>query len=657
MRKIWNGTSFLSLSICAVLAAELFLILDGIVVYGGGMLPLYSPVFMVPVAALLFFLYFRGNWKKVLAFTVAVPVLLCAIAGLGYLSWKSFSADAGYENRDAGKHRIYGDRNVMVIVPHQDDELNILSGVMEEYIRYGSELRVVFVTNGDYVVSAETRQREAMAVCSSIGISEENVIFMGYGNEWAVGSPHIYNGEVNRVYESHIGKNATYGSEQYPAYREGRSYTREHLEEDMKDIILEYRPDVIFCSDYDHHIDHRATSLLFEKVMGRILKEEMSYRPVVYKGYAYGTAWEAEPDFYADNIMSTKNPFAEPYSQKPVVYRWEDRIRFPVAGEVLSRSLVGSLGYQRLAMHDSQGAGGFAAAVINGDKVFWQRPATSMTLQADITVSSGNAALLQDFMLVDSDDLVDSGHSPYDGVWTPEPEDTVRTATVALKEVSDVSEIVLYDHPSDLHNVRNAAIVFDDGTCVETGALDSGGAATHIPVDKKNVSGFSVSLLETEGDMSGLSEIEAFKNQYEKDGSFIKLMDMEGDFAYDYRTDSDGCVEFLLYTHGALPGLTEQDYSVETNMEKGNAEIDGAVIRVVCPAGAEMVLNVTCNSADVSDSIVVRNPGIVERIWMDFWEAVEQDFYFRFIGNENGVVSRLNVYRIWERVSYIIRHL
>lgn len=654
MRKRMDRYLLLSLGICVILAVELVLIADGVVVYGGGMLPLYSPVFVVPVAALLFFLYFRKNWKKALAVTAAIPALIAVIAGLGYMGWRSFSVNAVYENPDAGKHGIYGDRDVMVIVPHQDDELNILGGALEEYVKYGSQVRIVFVTNGDYVVPAEVRFDEALSVTEYLGIPEDHVIFLGYGNEWRSDGPHLYNGEAAEIYESHAGKTATYGIATHAAYREGRPYTRENLEEDLKSVILEYTPEIVFCSDYDHHIDHKAVSLLFEKVMGWILKENPSYRPVVYKGYAYGTAWEAEMDYYADNILATKNPFVEPYGQRPEIYRWKDRIRLPIAGDTLSRSIISAPAYQTLALHKKQGTTYQAGRVINGDKVFWQRNTESLVLGADVSASSGNATLLHDFMLTDNHNLVDAGHHPYDGVWIPASEDATRTVSVEWEEMSDVTEIVLYDHPSDLHNVRNAAIVFDDGSCVETGALDPLGAATRIPVDKKNISGFTVSLLETEGDMAGLSEIEAFQDQPEKDGAFIKLMDREENFVYDYLTESDGWTEFALYIHGNLPEVTTENYSLETAWDIGKAELDGSFIRVHCPKGESMVLNVTCDVAGVSDSIMIRNPGSFARTWMKIWGEIEEAFYFRF---SEGTFDQLLVHRIWEKMSYVIRHL
>ena len=84
-------------------------------------------------------------------------------------------------------------------------------------------------------------------------------------------------------------------------------YTYHHYSDDIKNVILEYLPDTIFCIDYDTHNDHRALSMLFEKVMGDLLKTT-DYKPTVYKGYGYRTAWRAPEDYYDSiNIGSTVN--------------------------------------------------------------------------------------------------------------------------------------------------------------------------------------------------------------------------------------------------------------------------------------------------------------------------------------------------------------
>ncbi len=654
MKKRLNRQMILHFLACGVLAAELLLLADAAVVFLGRTMPLAVAVLVLAVLTLLLCVLFRGRIRRLAGAAVLLPVLMALIAVLGYAGWSGFAADAGYGSPDAGKHQIYGGRRVMVIVPHQDDELNILGGVMDEYVRYGSELYAVFVTNGDYAGLAETRCREAVEVFADIGVPEENVIFLGYGNEWAEDGPHIYNAEPGAVVTSYIGETKTYGTKARPAYRQYRDYTIENLMEDMKSVILEYRPDVIFCSDYDHHIDHKAATLLFEKVMGQLLKEHRDYAPVVYKAYAYGTAWEAEPDYYADYVLSTADPFEEPYSQKPKIYRWEERVRLPMDASLLSRSLMTSGAFRQLALHKSQGAETQAASVINGDKVVWRRYTDSLCLHGDVSASSGDAGVLNDFMLIENRDLADRSHMPYDGVWIPEAEDTEKTAVVTLENCSDISVIHLYDHPSETDNILNMLITFDDGTVLETGPLDPGGAATAVAVGKKNVSSFEVSILEAEGALAGLSELEAFAQVPEADGRFVKLTDREGNFLYDVYTEPDGTAEMVLYTHGSLPELSEEAYSVYVTGAAGTVYLKDGVVHAACPVGEVLVLNITCEEAGVSDSITLRNPGAWERLWNSLWQSVESELYECYRTNAH---KKLLIPYTFAKISYVLRHL
>lgn len=653
MKKWINRENILTVGIAAVFAAEVLLMIDAAVVFFGGRLSLMFAAGLFAVLLLAAAIMTVKKKKWMVASAIGIPLTICLIVGSGYACWKSFSIDAVYDAQDSGKHQIYGERKIMVIVPHQDDELNILGGVMEEYTRYGSDIYPVFITNGDYYVLAEERYREALAVLERIGIPKDHAIFLGYGDKWKEGGPHLYNAVPGEIVESHFGRRETYGTDIHPAYREGRAYTVENLTEDLKTVIQEYAPDVIFCSDYDNHIDHKATTLLFDKVMGSVLKENPEYTPAVYKAYAYGTAWEAEEDFYRENILSTQNLFDEPYGQSPAVYRWEDRVRFPVQGGGLSRSLISTEGYALLSLHDSQGAGLMAAAVINGDKVAWQRQTDSVCLHADVTATSGRAELLNDFMLIENSNLVDESHEPYDGVWTPDTGDHERTVTVRLKEVSDVSCIALYDHPSQDHNVLNAVISFDDGSKVETGPLDRNGAATMVSVEKENVAEFRITLLETEGAEAGLSEVEAFAQFPQREGAFLKLMDEEGNFVYDYRTGRDGYAVFRIYTHGDLPEVTGENYTVNTAWDSGAVVLEDGVIRVSCPTGESVVLNVTCNEKGVSDTITIRNPGALERVWTDLWQRVEAAVFSKYCKNTQG---NLLIPSTLEKVSYVIRH-
>lgn len=566
---------------------------------------------------------FTLRLRRNLALAAAALGLLVGLAGWG--AWRGYAQTLIYAQVDDGKEALYGNRQVMVIVPHEDDELNIAGGVLEEYVRYGSQVRVVFVTNGDFERMGSRRMREAIACAAQMGIPEKNVIFLGYGDQWAEDGPHIYNGEDGQVLTSAAGYQATYGTKNHPAYRENNAYTRENLLADLENVIDEYRPDTILCSDYDNHIDHKAVTLAFETVMGRLLAREPDYTPVVYKAFAYNTAWFAERDFWGENLSATQNIYAEPYNQEPAVYRWEDRVRLPVSAGTLSRSLITTGNFIGLCCHGSQNERSRAAALTNSDKVFWQRRTDSKCYQAEITTSSGNGALLHDFMLLECDDLV-SGKVPFDGVWVPGTEDPQATATVTFPEKTDLTTICLYDNPDMEENVLDALITFDDGAQLHTGPLDPGGAATEVTVNKTQVGWFSVELTQREGEKAGLAEIEAFSADSQGTYPFVKLTDSEGNFIYDYWTAADGVETLELYT----AGHTAEEWVLICEGEDCQAVLEQGRITVTCPEGKTCTVTVANPDGTVSDSVVLRNPGGLTRKGVALLQRFEQQFINNF---------------------------
>ena len=553
----------------------------------------------------------RRKLKKAVK-TALWTVVILAVVGAGlFAAWKTFSDGASYVEVDSGKAELYQGRKVMVIIPHQDDELNLMSGVLDELVRYGSDVYPVYITNGDYKGWAEDRIREALDVFAEIGVPQENVIFLGYGDGWKDGDPHLYNAESGAVLESHAGYTQTYGTKDHDAWQTGVPYTVDNYLADIQSVILTYRPDVIFCTDYDSHEDHKATTLAFEKVMGWILKSNPDYHPLVFKGYAYSTAWNAGADFYGINILATDNVFEKPNNQKPEVYRWEERVRLPVGGGTLSRSLPSSKLFQELKCHVTQGAQERADRIINGDKVFWYRATNSLCHQAQITVSSGNGALLNDFMLLENTNVLDDDHMPHDGVWIPEGEE--KQATVTFDRPQEVRLVRLYDSPSEQDNILAGKLLFDDGTEVKFGPLDSKGAAVTIDVGEKTVSGFTVILTETEGENPGLTEIEAFDREPTHGLPYVKLMDESGNFLYDYWTTEGANCYLSVYSQC----VSQEDLdSLQLSWDNQDcwAEWDNGKIRVIVPEGKSMKLQIAVEGSDISDTVQISNPEKLTRL-------------------------------------------
>ena len=75
---------------------------------------------------------------------------------------------------------------IMVIVPHQDDELLLTAGVLYSAAHAGLNPHVVMVTNGDYGCRDHSvgyaRLRETLAGAEMLGVPAEQVTFLGYAD-------------------------------------------------------------------------------------------------------------------------------------------------------------------------------------------------------------------------------------------------------------------------------------------------------------------------------------------------------------------------------------------------------------------------------------------------------------------------------------------
>lgn len=577
---------------------------------------------MIAVFTVLLFalhIFARMKIKAFLAILLFVPLVWISIV-IYYLSAYSFFAKHDYAVSDS-KAELYSGKKVMLLVPHQDDEINLLGGVIEEYVNYGSEIWVVFSTNGDYYGQQELRFAEAKEVLGLFGVDSEHIIFLGYGDQWK--GKHIYNSAPDELKTSFFGRTETYGNGSINVFRPGREYTYNNFHDDVKDVVLEYRPDIIFCVDYDSHQDHRALSLVFERVMGEILSEG-TYRPTVMKGFAYSTAWFAPEDFCDDQfLLSTVNKFDTEYSQENNIYLWSERTRLPVCPDSLSYCMEFSRIYDALLCYKSQGAMLYADSVINSDKVFWERETGSLCYDADVLTSSGNASLLNNFMLTDSTDILSSA-LPFDGTWIPDADDEEKSVRISFKDERDIYRLCLYDNPSIEDNVLNARIRFDDGSVYETGPLLANGSATELCCEKENVREFVVTITDYEGSKAGLTEIEAYAQPRKEPFSFLKLVNEKGDFVYDYRLSEED-VEFSIYSMGLSGDLTEDSYSLSCDNKKCSARIEDRKIKLNCPVGQSCTLTLSHRETGISDSISVHNfSEAMEKRWDLSWDLTEK---------------------------------
>ena len=439
----------------------------------------------------------------------------------------------------------FKNKKVMVIVPHEDDDLLISGQVLPSMYKNGADVRVVFATNGDKRVSAYTRQSEACNALEKLGIPREKVIFLGYPD-----GTQLYVGK--KAFSFSSGWDHTYAGKGFKDYHFDRfgthaKYTAENMVDDIESVVLEYRPDYILAIDFDTHTDHRGVSISFEKAMERILKKESGYTPKVLKCFGYSLAWKSKPDFYALNIKSTVMQDREKnndpsYETDVPQYRWNNRVRLPIDKKSFSHSILRCSEYKALSEHLSQYAYCYSERIINGDSVYWNRRTASLTYNADISVSSGDASLLNDFRLIGVGNRTAGPNVKLENcVSRFDKNDAQKTVTVKFDSPKTVSCVSLYDNFGLNSNILGGVITFSDGSKVEVPALNADGSETRVVFEPKhNITSFTFKVTEYEG-VAGLDEIEAFENaDYDMGFSLIKLKNADtDDYIYNYLITPD----------------------------------------------------------------------------------------------------------------------
>lgn len=568
-------------------------------------------------------LFRKNSGRKRMVFLCALWLLLGALGALA----AGFRYQWGAYRDVSVTAPFFSGKNVMVIVPHQDDELNLAEGLIEQYTKNDSRVMIVFATNGDNSWAEETRFREALDVAAAMGVAKEDVCFLGYGDQWdpmmfdGEEIAHIYNSpQADAIWTSQRGKKATYGTSWQDCY-EAVSYTRENYVGSLYRLINEVRPDVIYASDYDTHIDHKALSLFVEEAMCRILAGGDDYHPLFFKGYCYQTAWYAEDDFAESlNILSTKG-----YTDSRLpYYSWEERIRFPVHAGGLNRMLTGTDGYAHLSLYASQEAWEHASGLVNGDKVFWQRRTDSVLYDAEICVDGVPTKLLNDFKLRDSSNVnehtFDLGVQKVNGI-----------VLVSLPETVEMEAIAFYDDPSGENQILEGLITLDNGAQVEFGPLKDDGSVTVVPIPRQSVQSFTVQVDSFRGTEPGLMELEAYERNPEMTDealAYFMFADEGDNFVYDYYVDSpEGTEKLRLYTYPHDLELEPEKFRITmTGSDRCGYTFQDGILTVTCPRYADCAI--TVGYGEVSCEMVFFNPGYLEALVMKQMQLLDHGMVY-----------------------------
>ena len=396
-------------------------------------------------------------------------------------------------------------KKAFMIVPHQDDEINLAGNIIDKILRE-YELYILYSSLDKREKEGAIRKKEALAACSIFGIDGEHIIFLKYPDTSNAAGCHYYSDGDLRI----VG--------------------------DIKKLLLDLKPDLIFATDFDYHSDHRMLSLAFDTAMGQILNEQRDYRPSVLKGFCYETAYYGKADYKASRPGKTLPVFAVLSNSS---LEWENRL------SILSSEKAGFIwkrrAYKALKCHRSQYAVLHARSVINADNVFWLKRTDNLIFSSSVTVSAGVPDKLYDFKTIDTQDIITLDPRAIDysaGVWFPKE----KSEIVIKWEKSVVFDrIIFHGNPNWTENARANIDIIADGVRIGTvREIREYGRDTLFRTDLRSVSEITIRI-NSYAFGFGLSEIEVLKGEpsfpgliddaateTEKENKFLDIMDAAG---------------------------------------------------------------------------------------------------------------------------------
>lgn len=426
----------------------------------------------------------------------------------------------------------------LVLAPHPDDELNVAGSAVIQLLRAGVEVFIAYSTNGDFNQPADLRAAEAVKALSILGVDRDHIIWLGYGDTFnGTGKPHVFYAQAPT--QSPAGHVETYAPKDFEPWRHS-SYTRQNFFSDLESLIDNLRAEIIFCVDFDFHADHRALALAFDKVMSKILRRS-DYRPEVYKKFAYSTAFTAPQDLHSKNLLSTPRPKIglEAYAFDLIDkfnYDWSERIRFPMPSDCREPSIKNPIAEAAFA-HKSQRIQWNALAIVNADEIFFERRTDSLTFSADVTSSSGNPSFVNDFQMLDVEDINADTPIFNNYYWAPTVGDPDRRLIFRWKTPQTVERIKIYGTLDGV--IDKLRISLDNITSIDC-RVERGGQPTVINLESPIEITRAEFLIVDPIVNGGIGEIEIFPSKERAERfmpPFIKIT-LDDEFVYDYKIPS-----------------------------------------------------------------------------------------------------------------------
>jgi len=173
---------------------------------------------------------------------------------------------------------------ILIVAPHIDDEVIGMAGLIQQAVKIGVKIKIIYITNGDnnlnavigedknlrvdggdFVALGENRMEEGKNAIKILGLAEKDVYFLGYPDR-GLGQLFSNYYSVDKKYPASATR-LTYNPYK-GTYRDKQDYNGENLFNDLSTIINEFKPSVIIIPhSSDIHPDHKAAYRFVDKYL------------------------------------------------------------------------------------------------------------------------------------------------------------------------------------------------------------------------------------------------------------------------------------------------------------------------------------------------------------------------------------------------------
>jgi len=227
------------------------------------------------------------KYEKLLLMTISVVILISIILFFSKEFISNYLVRYNLKDIEAPGENS----RVIVFAPHNDDEALGCAEFIKKTIINGGKVKVVFITNGDgfknaiqlyyfnlnpkpndFIKFGYTRQQESITALEKLGVSRDNIIFLGYPDGGILALWDLYFDNSKSYVSAYTKSNKTpYNN----SFTKDVSYTGENIVSDFTKLIEDYKPTcVVMPHPNDRHPDHYATNAFVKYTL-----EEINYKP------------------------------------------------------------------------------------------------------------------------------------------------------------------------------------------------------------------------------------------------------------------------------------------------------------------------------------------------------------------------------------------